>query len=581
MNTARDEWVRVWLGVWTLGVVLLLLTSADAIAALRFGDPDDHLRLVQVRDLIAGQGWFDLRQHRVGLAEPVPMHWSRLVDAPLAAVVLLFDPIVGRRAAETVAVVAVPLLTLGAALALVARYARARFDARHACYAAIAMLFSAAVLVQIRPLRIDHHGWQIVCALAALAALQMRDRRAGAWLSGFALAVWLAVSLEGAPLCAAFLAVGAWDWVVRRDRGERLKRMLAGLAAGSAALFVVTRGLSDLASWCDAISPVHLVALAIGAGGVWLARTDGGSKAALSLAAIGLAALAPLLVAAPQCATGAFSNLDPLVRTLWYENILEGLPIWTMDPVAGAQYLVPPLVGLAATWRILRTAEGHERRIWGEHAWLLSMAIALTVFVSRGAGVANAFAVVPLGWWLVRCVDTLRVRPVGARHVATAAIALAALFPAMVLGLAERAATGGELEPAGPNECGVDRIAPALNALPESRVFAPLDLGPAILLATRHSVVATGHHRGLNAMRHVIATFTAPPDEAERRVRMSAARYVLVCPGLPEATLLAQYAPDGLMARLARDEAPGWLEPVALPRGSAVKVYRIRPAGNP
>ena len=28
-------------------------------------DPDSTMRLVQVRDLLAGQGWFDLVQHRL------------------------------------------------------------------------------------------------------------------------------------------------------------------------------------------------------------------------------------------------------------------------------------------------------------------------------------------------------------------------------------------------------------------------------------------------------------------------------------------------------------------------------------
>ena len=65
--------------------LLLLVANVPAIAGMRFPDPDDTLRLVQVRDLVAGQGWYDLRQHRVDAPHGgVPMHWSRLVDIPLA-----------------------------------------------------------------------------------------------------------------------------------------------------------------------------------------------------------------------------------------------------------------------------------------------------------------------------------------------------------------------------------------------------------------------------------------------------------------------------------------------------------------
>src|ERR1700687_3187469 len=45
---------------------------------------DDAMRLVEVRDLIAGQGWFDLTQHRLD-PPGVSIHWSRGIDAPLAA----------------------------------------------------------------------------------------------------------------------------------------------------------------------------------------------------------------------------------------------------------------------------------------------------------------------------------------------------------------------------------------------------------------------------------------------------------------------------------------------------------------
>ena len=55
---------------------------------------DDAMRLVEVRDLIAGQGWFDLTQYRLD-PPGLPMHWSRVIDAPLAAIILMLRPLVG------------------------------------------------------------------------------------------------------------------------------------------------------------------------------------------------------------------------------------------------------------------------------------------------------------------------------------------------------------------------------------------------------------------------------------------------------------------------------------------------------
>ena len=68
--------------MWGLLVMLVLLASASRLIEWRFPDPDDILRLVQVRDLLAGQGWFDLDQHRIDPLRNVPMHWSRLAGCP-------------------------------------------------------------------------------------------------------------------------------------------------------------------------------------------------------------------------------------------------------------------------------------------------------------------------------------------------------------------------------------------------------------------------------------------------------------------------------------------------------------------
>ena len=58
-----------------LVTLLLFLTNLPGILALRFPDPDDALRLVQLRDWLAGQGWYDMVQHRV---DPAPVSYTHL-----------------------------------------------------------------------------------------------------------------------------------------------------------------------------------------------------------------------------------------------------------------------------------------------------------------------------------------------------------------------------------------------------------------------------------------------------------------------------------------------------------------------
>ena len=123
--TERRRALGAALAGWAVVAVLALLRDWPAIASLRFADPDDALRMVQVRDLLAGQGWFDLHQYRLAPPDGTVMHWSRLVDAPIAAVIMLLRPLLGDARAELATVAIVPLLTL-----LMAQLCLARLVAR-------------------------------------------------------------------------------------------------------------------------------------------------------------------------------------------------------------------------------------------------------------------------------------------------------------------------------------------------------------------------------------------------------------------------------------------------------------------
>ena len=64
--------------------------ATDVWTSGAFGDTDDAMRMVQVRDLIAGQNWYDMAQHRLAPPAGSFMHWSRVVDVPLVIVMKAF-----------------------------------------------------------------------------------------------------------------------------------------------------------------------------------------------------------------------------------------------------------------------------------------------------------------------------------------------------------------------------------------------------------------------------------------------------------------------------------------------------------
>src|SRR4051812_35745194 len=134
-NDGTDPQRRFWLGLallWLVVSLFMVVLVRGNIAAGVLPDGDDYMRLQQVRDLLAGQSWFDLHQYRYVPPVGAPMHWSRLVDIPIAALILIFRPFAGQLIAERITEIVVPLLTLGCVMALVATITRRVADARAA-----------------------------------------------------------------------------------------------------------------------------------------------------------------------------------------------------------------------------------------------------------------------------------------------------------------------------------------------------------------------------------------------------------------------------------------------------------------
>lgn len=579
--TTPAAWPRPVALAFVAIAALLVIASAPAIAALRYPDPDDVLRMVQVRDLLAGQVWFDLTQHRLDAPNGgVAMHWSRLVDLPLAALMLVLTPLLGAATAETVTAVAIPLLTLGCALALVGRQAARLLGAATAAYACLALALSVPVLSQVLPLRIDHHGWQVVLALAALAAVQSGNAARGGWIAGAAMAAWLAISLEGLPMVAALSGVLALRWL--RNPGDKVwfVNAMLGLAATSVGLFLATRGVADLADHCDALSPVHLAVLGWAAVATTaLARLDPRAKPTLlfGMAVIAAVGVGILFAVAPTCVRGGFAGMDPLVEAFWYRGIAEGQPLWQQPLGPILQSLVPPLLGLAGLYALWRSDEG-KRALWLDHALLLGAALAVALLVTRAGAVAGAYAAVPFGWLLQRWLARLgAARPAvkALVAVATLAVALAAVLPGTRYWPQSGNAPAAPQAPQRANECRIAEAAALLARLPRGEILAPMDIGPRLLHDSPHTVIASAHHRGESGMRFAIELFLGSPEAAREALVKRGTAYVALCPGSNEVARFRSAAPDGFLAQLDEGRAPGWLQALPVPPASNLKVWRV------
>ena len=575
-----DGLTRTILLGWTLAAIVLCLVSATRIATLAFPDPDDAMRLAQVRDLIAGQSWWDVSQHRLNGGD-FQMHWSRLVDLPLAAVLIVCDPLFGPATATRIAVTTVPLLTLLAVMSLGAVLTRRVAEIEAAKQSVLLAALSVPLIYQLQPVRIDHHGWQIAAVMGAVVALFGKpDARSGA-VAGACLAALVTISLEGLPITAVVTGVALLAWALDPSRRAQALGLTIALPVDVALLHVATRGPAMFAPACDAIAPVWIAGLALACGGAAATILVAPRALAVRIGALGLAgaaALATVRLGAPVCAKGPFATLDPLVYRFWYVNVSEGMPVWDQVPAWAAMTVGLPISGLIGATLAWRGSEGEARARWAMLIGIAGAAFALSVVVMRTGATANALALPGAAWLLHRLLTRARAVPnAGKRTLATAAAFLAAtpgLVAGAAFGMRGETAPAPSTQAAGPVPCDPPRDIPRLAALPSAALFAPIDITPAILATTPHRAIAGGYHRNGAAMRRVLAAFLAPPGAAQRLIAASGADYVVGCPGANETQLLARVAPHGLWARLERGERVAWLTPVALP-GTHLLVWRV------
>ena len=580
---------RAWLWLaYGLCCAVLLWLARDAFSTLSSSDPDDAMRLQQVRDWLGGQNFYDVSQHRVSPPIGGPMHWSRIVDMPIAGLILLLSPVLGPELAEVIACAAAPLLTLGGLTWALFIATRRIGGEKLALLAALLLLATPTILIQFRPLRIDHHGWQILLgAIALCGAFDPRPARGGA-VAGIAIGIWLQISSEGLPYAALFGAL----FMLRQWRGrEQVVRLVAyAVATGGAAVILLALLRGTAALWeqhCDALSSPYVWPLAAFAVATPLAfkllKPRSGQGRFLAAAASGAAAVVIFLVVGRSCLAGdPFQALGPVAYKLWYLHVMEGRPIWEQSRSMMGLILLPTLVGLAGSIAAARReVEAQRREAWLALAFLLAGSLAIASMVMRAMSLAHVFALPGIGWLMASLFQRAQRQPqMLTRVLGSAGTALLAPAATCTIWIAIAAPD----QPDAGSEHGGCRIgegAAALRRLPASNLFAPLDIGPDILVRTAHSVTGTAHHRNAAGITAVVEGFTAPPERARAILsRLNGGKgpdYLVTCRGLNEFRNYARDHRGSLAAELERGAYPVWLKPVALPRSGGLQLYRVMP----
>jgi hypothetical protein len=531
---------------WT--AMAWLLFAACALWLTRAGlqlDTDSAMRLAQVRDLLQGQNWFDTVQHRMNTPYGLPMHWSRLADAPIALLTL---------GGQSLALNLWPLLLFGCVLFLLARLA-ARLGGEAA---GIVVLLLALLCTEIHgtfaPGNIDHHGLQLALMLTALTGVVERRPR----LTAVAVALGLGVGLESLPYAVVAIGLSVFDRDNQRAFG------LTILTAALVLLLATTADPYRLTPACDTYSPFYAVLLmAGGAGAAAISFLPRHRLAALGLLALALLGLAALLN--PACLAGPYAGLDPRMRTLFFARINEAHPVWDFIKLAPSETAGGYLYAAFALVLCFFAPPGRPRL-----AVILFAAMALLVatFQFRAAPFALLFALPGLAAALVRLTQKRALRAVWLAAAIIlgngAAFTLAGAFAEGEDHVAARAMAFKAQE-----DCGHAPSLAVLQALPPGRVAAFVDQGPGILAYTPDSAIAGPYHRDAAGILDSYAIFTGPDPRAILKRR--GIDYLMTCRAAPDWDFYR--AKGGLVAQLAKGDVPDWLMPAG--RSGDVEVYRV------
>lgn len=591
MANTRSETSRPydWRVVAVFFVLIALAYCLKAVlgTAPLLNDTDDAMRLVEVRDFLAGQGWYDLVQHRMNLPMGGDMHWSRLVDTPIAGLILLLRPFLGAEA-ELVTLFVWPLLLLLALLAL-SGWLAVRLAGPEGLLPGVALPgFSIITLTEFAPGRIDHHSVQILLALVMLVALiRVIDRRPlFAALGGLAAAASIGVGVESLPAVGAAIAAQGLLYVL--DRAHRAGLFWFGLSFAVSTLLLLAAALPPerwFTPYCDAISaPFALVAVAVGVGFVLLAALAPRhwiGRLALGLIA-GSAVIGLLALAYPQCLRAPYANLDPYLISHWIARIDEARPVWELG-LKDLPYLigvgVPALLALLVAGVGLFRSTGAERERFLAYAVFLCLALAVMALQIRGARLAASLAAPGAAVLIagLRARFVAKRSPLALIGLVGAWIASAGLVLGLVAALLipeDKAEAASAKEAADATACRRPAAFTSLAALPPARLLAPVDLGSHLLAFTPHAVVAGPYHRNGSGLLDTYRSFNGPIAEAKAILAARGIDYLVLCPGMPELRGQPDAAPDSLVKLYAKGALPDFLVRVPL-ADTPLELYRV------
>lgn len=584
LQLLERRWKLIVLLTWLGFCAWWVYSSWQAIRWFGLGDTDDNMRIMQVRALLRGQDWFDLRQYRMNPPFGANIHWSRLVDLPIAGLILGLRPFLGGAAAERWAVAIAPLLPYLLLLFSLALSARRLIDPGAYPLAFLALFFAGSTNGMFMPERIDHHGWQLALLALSVSALADPKRIRGGLTLGISTALSMAIGLEMIIYLALMGVATVLFWVDDADERERLGAYAVSLGGGTALVFLLFASYDNRNPVCDALSPVWLSDALLASALVyllaWLSPADRKWRLAVAIAAGALVGGFHAL-AWPHCLQRP-EGVSPEVKRLWLSHVKEARPFYRHGWRIATLIIALPVTG-AIGWALLAWVRRRDRELMRRAIGAALPGIIATLLLfwqTRTGPAAQMMAVVgaaALAWFLVPLFWSSKqpaVRVIGA--AAAFIIGAGGAAPFVLNFIPEKAPTLRESAIGRANRlCGSLWGLRPVALEPKGLVFTFVDLGPRLIAVTHHDAVAGPYHRNGQQIADVMNFWRGDEPQAHRIAARYHADYVLSCPRSSTTTIFVAEAPRGFYVQLERGKVPKWMQPVALPRDSPFKLWKV------
>lgn len=568
------HWILTVIIAWVALSAWLISDQWIRIRFLGLGDTDDNLRMAQVRALLDGQGWFDLRQHRMNWPDGLNVHWSRLVDLPIAGLILILKPFLGIFWAERAAAAIAPVLPLGILMTALSLTARRLID--NAAYPlSLGILATTGMaLGMFQPLRIDHHGWQLTMVALLMVGLVDPKRLRGGMIAGAASAASLIIGMEMLPYLALAGAAFVLLWVWREEEKQALLGYAAALALGASIGFALFVSNDNRLPVCDAYSPVWFSCALLAAAALTIMALlrvrDWRERLAI---AVGMCMILAAFYAGawPQC-LGRFENVPPELDQLWLSNVREAKPITAQFWKTQIATLTIPTLGLIGLSVQLWLERHNPERLarWASIALLPLAAFGMLFWQTRAGPAAQMLGITgaaALAWHFR-----------GRLKVILVIIVLAgSLMQAVIDKVPDKPSSPADKKRGAANaQCPTITNMLTLNRLPAGKMLTFVDLGPRLIVTTHHDAVTGPYHRNARAILDIHHFFGGDEANAHEIVERRHIDYVMVCPDTNESTLYAARNAKGFYMILAGNKAPKWLERMEMPEGSPYMVWRVK-----